>query len=195
MGSRDPSRGCPGLVSRDAPAMVPFHVRHTDAVVTLIGTVFAEYGMTFDPDGFDADLRDVHGHYVAGGGMFVVLVDAGEVIGTAAAVPRSDTACEIKRVYLRAAYRGKRYGRALIEHVLAWATARGFHEVVAWSDVRLGTAHRVYERLGFQVFGERSVEDIDRSREYGFRLRLSMPSRQAPGSPAPAECGGLGWSL
>jgi putative acetyltransferase len=154
------------------PRLVPFDAHHGDAVRALIGGVFAEYGMTFDPDDFDADLHDVPGHYLAGGGIFAVLVDGGEVIGTTAAVPRSDTTCEIKRVYLHARHRGKRYGRVLIEHVLGWAAERGFHEVVAWSDARLETAHRVYERLGFEVFGERTVEDIDRSREYGFRLRL-----------------------
>jgi putative acetyltransferase len=152
--------------------LTPFDARHAGAVRTLIGAVFAEYGMTFDPDDFDADLRDVHAHYEGRGGMFVVLEDGGHVIGTAGAVPRSETTCEMKRLYLHAGHRGRGHGRALIEHVLAWATGRGFQEIVAWSDARLGTAHQVYERLGFEVFAERDVEDIDRSREYGFRFSL-----------------------
>jgi hypothetical protein len=45
-------------------------------------------------------------------------------------------------------------------------------EAIAWSDVRLETAHQVYDRLGFERIGERVIEDIDRSREYGFRKRM-----------------------
>jgi hypothetical protein len=44
--------------------------------------------------------------------------------------------------------------------------------LVAWSDVRLATAHAVYRHLGFEPFGERTLEDPDRSREVGFRLAL-----------------------
>ena len=151
---------------------MPFDASHGKDVVDLIAAVFVEYGMTFDPDDFDADLQDVRAHYLGRGGIFAVLVDAGRVIGTVAALPCSDTTCEIKRLYLRPEYRGQRHGRRLMEHVLAWAAERRFHEAIAWSDVRLLTAHRVYERLGFAPIGERTLADIDRSREYGFRLAL-----------------------
>jgi phage gp45-like len=35
------------------------------------------------------------------------------------------------------------------------------------------TAHQVYVRLGFERFGERTTDDIERSREYGFRKVLA----------------------
>jgi putative acetyltransferase len=135
--------------------------------------VFAEYGMTFDPDDFDVDLRDIERNYGAVGGVFSVLLEDGRVVGTVAAVPKSETACEIKRLYLLASYRGRGQGRALMEHVLGWARAAGFREAIAWSDVRLETAHIVYDRLGFDRIGERQVEDIDKSRELGFSKHLS----------------------
>jgi putative acetyltransferase len=54
-------------------------------------------------------------------------------------------------------------------YITTWASQAGFEIVVAWSDARLALAHRMYERLGFERFGERILEDADRSREYGFR--------------------------
>ena len=153
--------------------IVPFAPPHAPGVIDVIGTVFAEYGMTFDPDDFDADLRDIERNYIALGGVFSVLLDGGRVVGTVAAVPKSETACEIKRLYLLAPLRGRGQGRALMEHVLGWARAAGFREAIAWSDVRLLTAHVVYDRLGFERIGERQVEDIDKSRELGFSKRLS----------------------
>jgi hypothetical protein len=47
--------------------------------------------------------------------------------------------------------------------------------MVAWSDVRLPRAHRLYERLGFERFGARTVDDADRSHEHGFRR--AIPAR------------------
>ena len=156
-----------------APALVPWSAEHTPAIVDLIGAVFAEYGMTFDPGAYDADLRDIPGYYLEPGGWFGVLVDGGRVVGTVAVLPTGATACEVKRLYLHPDYRGQRHGRALMEHALRWADERGYRVVVAWSDERLPEAHGLYRRLGFEQFGERLCDDIDRSREYGFRRSIA----------------------
>lgn len=156
-----------------APSIVPFAPHHGRAVVDLIGSVFDEYGMTFEPGGFDADLQDIDRHYTARGGWFYVLVEEGRVAGTVAAVPKDAATVEMKRLYLSPGQRGRGQGRALIEHILDRIRGAGYAEAIAWSDVRLETAHKVYERLGFEPIGERSIDDIDQSREYGFRKRLT----------------------
>ena len=152
----------------------PFAPSHAPGVLHVIGAVFAEYGMSFDPPGFDADLTDVQSYYLDRGGWFSVLTAGGRVVGTVAAVPRAGGACEIKRVYLLAERRGQGHGRALMEHVLALASAAGYREAIAWSDVRFATANTVYDRLGFERIGERVIDDIDRSHEYGFRKLLTQ---------------------
>jgi putative acetyltransferase len=153
-------------------SLEPFALPHAKGVLSVIGLVFAEYGMTFDPQAFDADLLDIPRHYVAQHGWFSVLTDDGRVVGTVAAVPKREGTVEIKRLYLLPEYRGQGHGRAMMEHALTRAREAGYGEVIAWSDVRLETAHKVYERMGFERVAERVIEDIDRSREYGFRRRL-----------------------
>jgi putative acetyltransferase len=155
-----------------SPVIVPFAPGHAAGVVALIRAVFDEYAMTFDLDGFDADLRDVPGSYAGGGGAFWVLLD-GTVVGSAGIVPRDGRTCELKRLYLRPAYRGGGHGRRLIEVATGWAREHGCREIVAWSDVRLAAAHHVYRRLGFEPMGERVCADVDQSRELGFRLALA----------------------
>lgn len=145
---------------------------HTPAIIELIGSVFAEYGMTFDPDGWDSDLQHIGKHYLDQGGRFDVLLDGERVVGTVAVERRNATTCEIKRVYLRAEYRGQGHGRALMEHILRWITETGYRTAIAWSDIRFATAHQMYRRLGFELIGERQVNDADRSREYGFRREI-----------------------
>jgi putative acetyltransferase len=151
------------------PRIVPFAEAHANAVVELIGAVFAEYGMTFEPSGFDVDLTAIREHYVARGGWFAVLTDDGQVVGTVAALPRGEGICEVRRLYLRPEYRGRGHGRALMDYVLARAREHELKTVIAWSDARLVRSHRMYEGLGFERFGTRVAEDADRSREYGFR--------------------------
>ena len=156
----------------DRAVIVPFARGHTGAVVELISTVFAEYEMTFELDGFDADLTDIETTYLRRGGVFFVLVSGDDIIGTVGAVPHGDDESEIKRLYLRRDARGRGYGRRLLEQVLEWGRRRGDRRIVAWSDVRLETAHAVYDRMGFVRIGERITDDVDRSREYGFALSL-----------------------
>ena len=159
---------------------MPFEASHATAVLDVIGAVFREYAMTFDPSGFDTDLTDIRRSYLERGGRFWVLVDDDRVVGTVAVVPTGRVACEIKRLYLLPGYRGRGLGRALMEQPLGWAAASGYRHIVAWSDARLTTAHGVYERMGFGRFGERTVEDADRSREYGFRKELAPSSTIVP---------------
>ena len=151
---------------------MPYDERHAGAVLGLIGSVFAEYGMTFDPPGYDADLTKIHAKYRDAGGAFWVLEEDGRLVGTVAVVPLSDTEVEIKRVYLDAALRGQGWGRRLLEHAIAWARARGYQRLSLWSDLKFERAHVAYRRLGFTQAGIRNCDDIDQSQEYGFALDL-----------------------
>ncbi|MGH7391578.1 MAG: GNAT family N-acetyltransferase [Candidatus Rokuibacteriota bacterium] len=163
--------GSPREGTRAALIALAAPEHHAEALA-LIGAVYAEYGMTFEPEDWDRDLRDIAGHYGDTGGAFWVLLDDGRVVGTVAMVPLDPVTVEMKRVYLHPDYRGRGLGRALLEHAMGWAAAAGHRAVVAWSDVRLIHAHPVYDRLGFHRIGERTVDDADRSHEIGFHKAL-----------------------
>src|SRR5262245_8468944 len=160
-------------MSGEILSIVPFEPAHASGVLDVIGSVFVEYGMTFDPENFDSDLLDIERHYAEAGGAFYVLVDQRRVVGTVAAVPKDTATAEIKRLYLRPTYRGRGQGRALPEHILDWIRQGEYRAAIAWSDVRLETAHKVYDRLGFERIGERVIDDIDQSQEYGFRMTFA----------------------
>src|SRR5207247_7780440 len=84
---REPSRVPPWLYAEPMLSIVPFEERHVDAVLALIGSVFAEYGLTFDPAGYDADLTRIETKYRDAGGEFWVLEHDTRVVGTVAVVP------------------------------------------------------------------------------------------------------------
>ena len=166
-------------------SIVPFEARHVDAILGLIGSIFAEYGLTFDPTGYDADLNRIEVKYRDTGGDFWVLEDDGRVAGTVAVVPLSATDVEIKRVYLDASLRGQGWGSRLVEHALAWARARGHGRARLWSDVKFTRAHVMYERLGFVRTGIRDCDDIDRSREHGYEMPVPGAGTTRDGGATP----------
>ena len=153
------------------PAIVPFEPRHTPGVLALIGGIFAEYRLTFEPAGYDADLTRIGTAY-RDGAFWVLEDDDGAVLGTVAVVPVSPSEVEIKRVYLDVSLRGRGWGRALVEHAMAWAAVHGHTRVRLWSDVKFQRSHLMYERLGFVRTGIRDCEDADQSQEYGFEKPL-----------------------
>ena len=158
--------------SRGVYELVVFEEKHARGVVALIGAIFAEYRLTFEPSGYDADLTRIREVYRGSGGEFWVLVDGERVVGTVGVVPVPDGAIEIKRVYLEASLRGQGWGRTLVQHAIDWAVARGCTRAILWSDVHFTRSHGMYEKLGFTRVGIRECDDADQSREYGFEKAL-----------------------
>jgi GNAT superfamily N-acetyltransferase len=88
------------------------------------------------------------------GQLFVLRVD-GQVAGMANALMTVSTAegCRVillEDVIVKAAYRGQKLGRRLIEHVLEWATAKGFPRVTLLADKDNAAALSFYQRIGFE---------------------------------------------
>ncbi len=151
-----------------SPVLVPYQRDHADGVVAVVRAVHDEYGFSWEADGYHADLYDVHATYIEPGGMFDVLLDGPRLVGTVGVARHDDVQCELHRMYLLAAYRGRRRGQRLLDAALDWARERSFRRMIAWSDVKLTDAHRLYLKNGFVRRGERICPDPDQSREYGF---------------------------
>jgi len=90
------------------------------------------------------------------------------VIGCAGVTQHDGGECELHRMYLLPSYRGRGLGRRLLETVTAYARTRGCRRILAWSDVKLTLAHRLYLKHGFVQEGERICDDPDQALEYGF---------------------------
>ncbi|MBI1757021.1 MAG: GNAT family N-acetyltransferase [Fimbriimonas ginsengisoli] len=160
-------------------------------ILDVVESVYVEYGFTWEPDGYNADLTDVEGHYFARGNPFWVAEVEGRVLGTVALdlfaripgirggttlhhekVRVCDADCSVERLYVHPDARRMGLGSSLMESTITTARNKGRDTMEAWSDKRLTKAHRLYEKLGAQVVGERICHDPDRSPEWGFLLPL-----------------------
>lgn len=88
------------------------------------------------------------------GQLFVLRVE-GKVAGMANALITVSTAqgtrvLLLEDVIVSAKYRGAGLGRALVEQVLAWATAQGMTRVTLLADQDNASALAFYDRLGFE---------------------------------------------
>ena len=82
--------------------------------------VLMEHG--FEPDRLkDADLDDINGYYLGSGGVFFIGIVDGKVVGTAGVRKLDRNLCEIRRIYLKKAFRNKGYGKQLFRTALDFA--------------------------------------------------------------------------
>ena len=116
----------------------------------LVFEVLAEYGLRAEPDGTDADLKDIEAHYLATGGLFEVVEDGGRIVGTVGLVPAGDGVFELRKMYLAREARGRGLGKRLLERALAAARERGGRRVELETASCLVEAIGLYRRYGFQ---------------------------------------------
>ena len=97
----------------------------------------------------DAELAGLPGEYVPPRGALFVAESEGRLIGMIGLRPFDGAICEMKRLYVRPAFRAHRIGRALAEAVIEEGRARGFTAMRLDTLPTMGSAMALYESLGF----------------------------------------------
>jgi GNAT superfamily N-acetyltransferase len=82
-------------------------------------------------------------------GVYYLLELEGAIIGMGALHQIREKAGEIKRMYIRPTYRGKGYGKALLQRLLQKAEEFGYNLVYLDSARFMTSAHRLYRSFGF----------------------------------------------
>lgn len=123
----------------------------SDAVLALVASVLAEYGMEVDTTTTDRDLLNIEESYEKRGGHLEVIVDqTGRIVGSIGIYVCSDKTCELRKMYLIPELRGRGMGRYLLERVIARARELGFEQLVLETSSKLQVANRLYTHFGFQ---------------------------------------------
>ncbi|MBM4004998.1 MAG: GNAT family N-acetyltransferase [Planctomycetes bacterium] len=154
----------------------PFQSEDATAVIRLIDSVYQEYGDRICLENADRDLLEIDRAYVQAGGSFFVLADDQELFGCHAVLPwmQRPNGCTFRRLYLHSSRRGQGWGRILMRRAIDWALAAGYEQVEFWSDTRFTTAHKFFEKIGFQR--QEAIRPMDdgwvRYHEYLFRGEL-----------------------
>lgn len=119
--------------------------------------IFREYAASLTIDlcfqGFEQELATLPGDYAAPRGALLLALVDGQVAGCCALRPLDNTdypnACEMKRLYVRPAFRGLGLGRQLAQTILDAAQLYAYDHVLLDTLNEMEAARTLYEDLGF----------------------------------------------
>lgn len=120
--------------------------------------IFRDYAATLGVDlcfqGFDAELAALPGEYEGPLGALLLATVDGEVAGCGAVRPLVDVdhanACEMKRLFVRPAFRRFGLGRLLAEALLNHGRQVGFSAMLLDTLDEMEAARELYASLGFE---------------------------------------------
>ena len=106
--------------------------------------------MFYESKGTLDDMDDIQQTYFQKDGIFLVMTDNHQIIGTGAIRKIDEKICELKRVWLSFEYHGKGLGYRMIQELLAFAREKGYQCIRLETDRDAQKrAYELYKRLGF----------------------------------------------
>ena len=98
---------------------------------------------------YDREILHLEEKYGPPRGRLYLARWGGEAAGCIALRPLDESRCEMKRLYVRPAFRNRGIARKLVDTILADARSIGYHEMLLDTLPFLTEAIAMYENLGF----------------------------------------------
>lgn len=114
-----------------------------------------------DIQNYDDELEHLEHKYGMPEGRLYLLYDDGKLAGSVGMRKLDDDNCELKRLYIRPAFRGKQYGDILTRRIIADAREAGYKHILLDTLPFLKTAIGMYERMGFYRIEQYNDSPID----------------------------------
>lgn len=135
--------------------------------MATLRALFLEYrdwlGVDLCFQGFEAELAGLPGSYAPpGGGVWLAHVD-GALAGCVALRPHDGGTCEMKRLWMRPAFRGLGLGRRLAETGIAAARRAGYRTLRLDTLAFMDAARALYRTLGFHeipAYYDNPLDDV-----------------------------------
>jgi putative acetyltransferase len=140
------------------PPVFEFITPDSPAQIEATRQIFRDYAGQLDVDldfqNFDEELAGLPGVYAAPQGCLLLARVDGDIAGCCALRPLDTVdypnASEMKRLYVRQAYRRSGLGRQLAEQILDRARMAGYRSVLLDTLSDMEAARALYEDLGFR---------------------------------------------
>jgi putative acetyltransferase len=131
--------------------IVPAHdADHLPTVRALFQEYAAGMGLNFCFQGFTGELATLPGKYMPPEGRLLIAECDSQTAACVALRKLADGVCEMKRLYVRPAFRGRGIGRTLSESVIQAARDHGYRAMKLDTLASMKAAVSLYESLGFR---------------------------------------------
>ena len=123
------------------------------AGIEEIKQLFWEYAQSLEIDlgfqDFDTEFRTLPGNYAEPDGALLLALVDGQAAGCIALRKIGEGICEMKRLYVREAYRGLKMGKKLIARILEEASQRNYDYMRLDTLATMTRAYDLYRSFGF----------------------------------------------
>lgn len=144
--------------------MIRIECAETPEFVATIRKLFVEYSESLEVDlcfqGFAEELAKLPGDYARPAGRLALVSEGNEVVGCGALRPLRSDVCEMKRLYVRPAFRGKGVGGAMIDAMISSALEIGYQSMRLDTLPSMATAIAIYRSLGFREIAPYRVNPV-----------------------------------
>jgi ribosomal protein S18 acetylase RimI-like enzyme len=139
----------------DIQFITPTTPGELEATRGIFGEYAAQLGIDLCFQNFDAELASLPGEYAAPQGILLLAMVDGAIAGCCAMRPLHKVdysdACEMKRLYVRQAFRRLGLGRQLTEAIVDAARVAGYHHLLLDTLSDMESARALYADLGFEA--------------------------------------------
>jgi putative acetyltransferase len=165
----------------------PRVVRALDSArLRVARTLVQEYAAALEIDlgfqGFDEEIARFPGEYVPPGGAVLIAYCGRSVAGAVALRRWRGVVCEMKRLYVRPAFRGRGVGQALAGAVIRLAADVGYRAMRLDTLPSMTGAIRLYRGLGFREIPPYRYNPVPDARFFELRLARRRSVRRGPAS-------------
>lgn len=136
---------------------IQWRVADSPEDIAAIRALFLDYqadlGIDLCFQGFAQELENLPGDYADPAGLLLLATVDGAPAGCCAFRPLTSSdhlnACEMKRLFVRPAFRGLGLGRLLVEQVMARAALAGYSSMLLDTLRDMEAARALYQEVGF----------------------------------------------
>ncbi|HKY45840.1 MAG TPA: GNAT family N-acetyltransferase [Pyrinomonadaceae bacterium] len=154
---------------------------------TLLEEYASDLSISLCFQNFDRELKNLPGDYAPPDGRLLLATEDDQLAGCIALRKLGGSVCEIKRLFVRPAYRGKRLGKVLVASIIDEARKLGYTTMrLDTLPGRMDKAIALYQSIGFveiapycenPVEGAKFMElDLQKSEHTGALIHAKDPS-------------------
>jgi putative acetyltransferase len=152
-------------MSDDSVEKVTIVQAETDETIAVAKELFLEYAASLGFDlcfqNFDRELAGLPGDYAPPSGRLLVAFEKGNAVGCVALRRLEAGVCEMKRLYVRPAHRGRELGRTLAERITEEARKIGYEKIRLDAIRTMEPAVSLYRTMGFEEIAPYRANPIE----------------------------------